>query len=84
MLNPGDIIVARVSMMVANQKDSHLKGSLAFVLRCNNYSILILSRHGVEVVTGWRLQNWLKVELYDAIYVTPTGASPLSLMNEHQ
>jgi hypothetical protein len=70
MLNPGDIVVARVSMLVANQKDTHLKGSLAFILRCNNYSILILTRHGVEVVTGWRLENWLKVELYDAISTT--------------
>ena len=70
MLNPGDIVVARVSMLVANQKDTYLKGSLAFVLRRNNYSILILTRHGVEVVAGWRLENWLKVELYDAISTT--------------
>lgn len=70
MLNPGDIIVARVSMMAANQKDAHIKGSLAFILRCNNYSILILSRHGVEIVTGWKLENWLKIELYDAISTT--------------
>lgn len=70
MLKPGQIVVARVSMLTANHNDTHLRGSLAVVLRWNEYSMMILTQHGAEIIAGWRLQNWLRVELYDAISTT--------------